>query len=146
MGKKDKRPKAEFSPVATKSVKFSTDPSFKGGPISWRFSHADKGGPFAWTCFDDPAVLSEVMERLVNIEGLEEHKLREAGSHPVETHKLSKEARDRLVELQHDDLDTLFSLRVTGERRVFCIHHGNIMRVLWYDPKHEVFPSKLKHT
>lgn len=146
MAKPNKQPKTAHNVAVKKAAKFASDPSFKGGPISWRFSHADKGGPFPWTCFDDAEITAGILSHLTNVEGLSESDLLKGGSHPIELHKLSKEARDRLEELQHDDLDTLFSLRVKGQERVFCIHHGNIMRVLWYDPEHKVCPSKLKHT
>jgi hypothetical protein len=146
MAKKEQQPKTAVVPTVKKAAKFSNDPDVKGGPISWRFSHADKGGPFPWTCFEDAATMTEVMERLSNVEGLSETALRESGSHPIDVYKLSKDARTRLEQLEHDDLDSIFSLRVTGERRVICIHHGNIMRVLWYDPKHQVCPSIKKHT
>lgn len=146
MAKTNKQPKIAKEFTVKKTAKFSSDPSVRGGPISWRFSHADKSGPFAWTCFDDAATTAEVLAHLISVEGLSENDLLKGGSHAIEIHKLCKEAQARLYDLQHDDLDTVFSLRVTGQRRVFCIHHGNIMRVLWYDPEHKVCPSNLKHT
>jgi hypothetical protein len=50
------------------------------------------------------------------------------------------------VDLKLDDLDTLFSFRVTGATRVFGVVRREYLRVLWYDPDHKVCPSKLKHT
>ncbi|MDX0512717.1 hypothetical protein GOL41_26310 [Sinorhizobium medicae] len=146
MAKKPKQPKVAQAPIVRKTAKFETDPTIKGGPISWRFSHADKAGPFAWTCFEEAAIMGDVLTHLTNVEGLSEKDLINGGSHAIEVYKLSKPARDRLEELQHDDLDSLFSLRMTGKRRIFCIHHGTIMRVLWYDPEHQVCPATLKHT
>ena len=146
MGKgKSKGPKVAKVPTPEKKPKFG-DPKVKGAPLSWRFSHCDRNGPFSWLSIYDQGHLQEVVERLAAVEGLSEQELGADGSHAIELHKLCKEAQDRLTELQHDDLDSLFSLRVSGKRRVFCIHHGNIMRVLWYDPEHQVYPSHKKHT
>lgn len=141
-----KTPRYAQSPQPEKKPKFNDDAKVKGAPLSWRFSHHDKEGPFAWPKIYESGDLQQVVERLAAVEGLKEEDLGAAGSHPIELHKLCKDARDRLTHLSHDDLDTVFSLRVTGEKRVICIHHGNIMRVLWFDPDHQVCPSHKKHT
>ena len=35
-------------------------------------------------------------------------------------------------------VDELFSLRLTGKRRLIGIRSGRHFKVLWYDPEHEV--------
>jgi hypothetical protein len=144
-GGKDKTPKYAKEPEAQKKPKFE-DKKVKGAPLSWRFSHHDREGPFQWSKVFENGDLQEVMIRLASVEGLAEHELAQDGSHPIELHKLCKEAQDRLTHLRHDDLDTVFSLRISGPKRLYCIHHGNIMRVLWYDPDHQICPSPKKHT
>lgn len=146
MGKRDKRPAIAAQPSSEKKPKFASDPSVKGSPITWRFSHADRGGPFAWTSLEDASEHKDIIERLASFETMTENDLSDAGCHAIELHQLCKEAQDRLRELQYDDLDSLYSLRVTGKVRIFCVHHSQVMRVLWYDPKHEVCPSNKKHT
>lgn len=145
-GGKIKAPRYAREPETEKKPKFSEDARVKGAPLSWRFSHHDREGPFRWGAVFENGDLHEVIERLASVEGLTEQDLARDGSHAIELHKLCKDARDRLTHLQHDDLDTVFSLRVSGAKRVFCIHHGNIMRVLWYDPEHKVCPAPKKHT
>ena len=112
----------------------------------WRFSAADRGGPFAWSELSDPAEYKAVMEKLHQFETMEETAIRRGGSHPVEPPQLSKAAYDRLVEIKLDDLDELMSFRITGAGRVWCRMSNNVMLVLWWDPTHEVCPSLLKHT
>ncbi len=58
----------------------------------------------------------------------------------MEIAKLSAEARQRLVELRQDDVDELFSLRMTGRRRVWGFREANVLRFLWWDPDHQVCP------
>ena len=41
-------------------------------------------------------------------------------------------------EIQQDDIDKLMSFRIAGKKRVWCIQDRNIMRVLWWDPQHEI--------
>lgn len=40
----------------------------RGGPLVWRFSSVDKGGPFAWSALQDPILYKEVMEKLHQFE------------------------------------------------------------------------------
>lgn len=143
---KNRQPKIANQPTPQKVAKFATDPKVRGGPIVWRFSHADMGGPFAWCAIPDDATFCAVVNRLANFETMTENEITQGGSHSIELHRLSKAARDRLQEISHDDLDSLYSLRIKGAERVFCIHHGGTMRVLWYDPDHQVCPSTKKHT
>ncbi|MDQ2731557.1 MAG: hypothetical protein M3Y56_07855, partial [Armatimonadota bacterium] len=67
-------------------------------------------------------------------------------SHPVELGKLCKAAQDRLVEIRQDDAATLFSLRIGGQGRIWGVRDGPTLRILWWDPQHEVCPSLKKHT
>lgn len=145
-GNKHKVPAVAKEPTPTKTVKFANDPDVRGKPISWRFSSADKAGPFAWTGLDDAAEFQAVIRKLAEIEMLSENDLRQQGSHPIELHKLSPDAQQRLRDIHHDDLDSIFSIRLTGAVRVHCIHHLNVMRVLWYDPNHQVCPAPLKNS
>ena len=144
--KNPKVPKTEYNPVVNKTPRFASDPSFDGKPMSWRFSSADKNGPFAWVNLDEPTAYKETLEKLVSFETMNETDLRNGGCHPIAISDLSREAQRRLEEIYCDDLDSLFSFRITGGCRIFAIFQGNIMRVLWYDPDHNVCPSTKKHT
>ena len=121
-------------------------PHLRGGPLVWRFSSADQGGPFSWSALADPAAYKEVMEKLHQFETMEETVIRATGSHPIEIQQLSREARNRLAAIQQDDIDSLMSFRLTGPERVWCRMDRNTMLVLWWDPGHEVCPSQKKHT
>ena len=67
-------------------------------------------------------------------------------NHPIEKSKLIKEAQDRLKELNQDDVDELYSLRLEGQLRVFGIREFNCLKILWIDINHEICPSLKKHT
>jgi hypothetical protein len=124
----------------------SRDHEIDGFPLAWRFSGCDKGGPFSWAALDHGAPFREVIERLQEFETKQWAEIINTGSHPVEIHKCEKPAKDRLAEIKQDDLDELMSFRISGTKRVWCIKDGNIMRVLWWDPDHQVCPAHLKHT
>ena len=111
----------------------------KGRP-KWRFSQHDRGGPFAWP---PPAEdVPDILSRFVDFESQSFNDLyKGAGCHEIEVAQLSKEARARLEALCRDDLDCVYSLRITGRRRVFAIREGDTLHVLWFDPLHQVCPS-----
>ncbi len=67
-------------------------------------------------------------------------------NHLVEYHRLCKEARDRLAELELDDLEQLVSLRLGAKQRVWGILDHHILHLLWWDPEHLICPSLLRNT
>ena len=67
--------------------------------------------------------------------------------HYLSPSSLSKEAKQRLEELELDDeIDNLFSFHLKGKSRIIAIKHANIAKLFWFDPEHQVAPSKKKHT
>jgi hypothetical protein len=48
--------------------------------------------------------------------------------------------------LQSDYPEKLFRFRLEGKKRIFGIREGARFHVIWFDPEHDVVPSKLKHT
>lgn len=61
-------------------------------------------------------------------------------NHPISIDRLSKEAKERLKELKYDDLDEIYSLRLTGKLRVFGKREHNILHIIWVDQGHDVCP------
>lgn len=110
----------------------------------WRFSSPDRDGPFSWSALSDPKHYKDVMEKLHQFETMQETQIRAQGSHPVTIDQFSKQARDSLCAIKHDDIDELMSFRITGASRVWCLMHQNMMLVLWWDPQHEVCPCLKK--
>jgi hypothetical protein len=106
--------------------------------ISWRFSILDRDGPYGWSKCDSAEKYLEILFKKKDIEKMSWTDLRHGGSHPVETYKLAKEARDRLVEIKLDDQDELLSLRISGKNRIWCVRDKNVIFVVWWDPDHLV--------
>lgn len=67
-------------------------------------------------------------------------------NHHVSTSDLSEKAWRRLKDLKLEDVEQLFSLRISGKERVWGVLTQGVLEVLWWDPKHEVCPSHKKHT
>lgn len=142
---KNKTPKVGVVPAPIKQPKKASEPEFRGGLLSWRFAKADNAGPFAWSNLSDE-IYREVLEKLHSYEGMSHNEIDNSGSHTISISKLSKEAQDRLTEIKLDDLDEIMSFRMNGKARVICRPSGSLMRVLWWDPEHQVCPAPKKHT
>ena len=109
------------------------------------YSIFDKQGPFK-SDRDQKYLVQEIFDSKKSFE-IMDNRSGNQGSHSVEVAKLCKEARDRLSELKLDDINSLFSFRLTGKQRIWCQKiSGEPMRVLWWDPEHKVYPSQKKHT
>jgi len=66
--------------------------------------------------------------------------------HRVFVSDIIRKAQDRLVEIEQSDIDQLYSLAISGDKRIWGIRDRHIFKVLWWDPKHEICPSLLRHT
>ena len=62
--------------------------------------------------------------------------------HNIEVSKICRDAQKRLLELKIDDIDELFSLRLSGKCRLWGVKDGQILRFLWFDKEHTVYPLK----
>lgn len=154
MGKNKQKKIPLFPPP--KGAKHAPTPSVPGGykpkKPTWRLGRIDLEGPWGWGAIERDELLV-VLKRLKEFEKLRWQDIigPTPKSHPIETDRLAKEARDRLVELKLDDLDELMSLRVQGDMRVwgYLERAGEFVGVcdlLWFDRKHTVYPVELKNT
>ncbi len=139
-----KTPKAFLFPVESKTPKAGIFPTDRSHP-EFRAEQIDRAGPWGWDHFDS-SLIQEVFQKIFDCQKLTWQDLRNNGSHFVDREGLCTDAQKRLIQLQKEDLDQLFSLRLTGRKRIWGIKEGNILWLLWWDPNHEVCPSHKKHT
>lgn len=102
-------------------------------------------GAWAWGSAD-AGHLDDARSKLAGFEASTWAQLRGDHHHRVVVADLEPEAQKRLRELRQDDVDALYSLRLTGKRRVWGILHTNVFYLLWWDPTHSVCKSNLKYT
>ncbi len=114
----------------------------------WQFHAMDFNGPFSWHPEEKipTSTLLEIHNKLSQFESMTWHEIEGGKHHFSAVSSLSKEAKNRLTFLKQDDIDELFSLRLTGTQRVWGIRVGPVFKILWWDPKHLVYPSTKKHT
>lgn len=141
-----KKPKVKNSPQLSKHPKVQFQLGLPNFPLAWRFSDCDRGGNWAWTNLQEPIQYKKVVERLQEFESKNWNEIERSGSHPIPIQDIVISAKNRLRELKMDDIDELMSFRLTGKQRVWCIKQSNVMKVLWWDPSHEICPAPKRHT
>lgn len=142
-GRPKKKPGHKASPPS-KSIRASQDPEAvrKSNPV-WSFQWLDRTGPWSWDNASKAELLS-VIARLQSLESMtwaEIDELRSSGF--MLTSQLSRNAQVQLVESKRDDVEQLYKLRVDKSARIWGIRQGSKFRILWWDPKHTVYPMDI---
>lgn len=104
--------------------------------------------PFGWSSLERRKII-EIREKLGHFEARTWHEIlieSKKQNHSVPISDLSSDARQRLQDLQLDDVDSLISLRLAGKQRIWGILDNAVLQVLWWDPEHQVCPAPKKHT
>ena len=146
---KHKQPliRKEFS--TSKAPKAARDPySYWKSKPAWRISMLEMQDPFGWHKIDD-STLDRIRNRLKDFETMTWNEILVVAkhqNHSIPIHLLCKDAKDRLAELDQDDIERIVSLHLTGQERIYGILEEGILRLLWWDPEHRVCPSIKKHT
>jgi len=145
-----KKPKARFSPYEGRPTPRVGDnpPNYDVQCIQWRTSSVDMDGPYGWQSICRVELLKEIIDKLHNLATQRYMDCIGPGksSHAIPVEKLSKEAQQRLEEIERDDLDQLISIRISGRKRIFAIRDKAVLHLLWWDPEHTVCTSHKKHT
>lgn len=63
--------------------------------------------------------------------------------HFLSAEGLSKQAKERIkAKRLEDQTDAIYSLALQNVIRIIGVREGATFYVVWYDPKHEFYPSK----
>jgi hypothetical protein len=135
-------PKSALSRVDKKTVRNA--PIQKQNIPSWRFSKIDKSGPFKWPCSTETEL--QILQKLKQFDSMLWTDILGNDHHAIPLNRLSKTAQNRLATLTLDDVDEIYSFHFSGKQRIIGIRDLDVVRLLWWDPEHEVCPSKKKHT
>jgi hypothetical protein len=115
--------------------------------IVWRFGDLDDEWTYGLSKIT-PEHLTDLLGKLRDFESMTIGELF-TGGYPGKTYEagtLPGPAWQRLVKIQRDDEDSVAVLRCSGEVRLYGFMRDHIFHILWWDPKHEIWPSKLKNT
>lgn len=122
--------------------------------IAWRFHRIDKNGVFAFDPdredFDRKLIFDKILE-FSNMKWAQlkmaTHDQSKSKHHFIGYESMSSIAKSRFDALKlNNDEDRVFSIAVNNLIRIIGLRNNSFFDVIWYDPKHEFCPSKLKHT
>ncbi len=144
---KIKKPKSNISPQNEKSVRKRENPEDfdKMLPV-WTVGHIDRCELGGWANISESEFWNDIYSKLKNFESMTWAEIKCSGSHNVKKNDLISEAKKRLDQLRLDDLDEVFSLRLTGTKRIFGMLNKGILGILWYDPNHLICPAPKKNS
>jgi hypothetical protein len=124
----------------------------EAGPdlLSWRFGLADRDGPFSWESITD-VELARVIRVLHEMDKLRWDAATGDGTGQIKripVRNLSPIAQVRLRAIRRDDEDELYEIRFGNKPRLWGIRgkSTSVFHILWWDPEHQVCPSKLRNT
>jgi hypothetical protein len=109
------------------------------GRLTWRMARVDFGGGWSWKELADDQ-LANLRRVLAEYETSDLHALRhDARIREIPVSDMCEEARARLVDLQQEDLDSLWELRLgIASWRVWGVLDRSTFDLLWWDPNHTV--------
>ncbi len=99
--------------------------------------------PFGWHGVDAETLLS-IRQKLAHFETMTWNEILVTGkkrNHSIAVEDLCLQAQHRLEEVGLA-LDDVVSLRLSGPERVFGYLDNGVLVLLWWDPLHQVCPSK----
>jgi hypothetical protein len=146
---REKRPHFSKIPLGDKSVRVVENPeSTESKTIVWHVKLVDHEGPFGWCGMAGKReMMRYIHDKLGNFETMTWAEIKaNKQNHQCPVAETSQEAQKRLREINLDQYDELFSLRLSGKERIWGIREQRVFRILWWDPKHQVYPSYKKYT
>jgi hypothetical protein len=138
-----KTPKAKHFPEQEKTPRragFNEDP-FKLLP-AWRIGRMEMCDPFGWHEVDG-SIWPRILERMKSFETMTLHEMIGNKNHLIPVDRLCADAQTRLEALHLDDVESLFSLRLTKVERIWGFLEHNVVILLWWDPEHKVCPMNI---
>jgi hypothetical protein len=117
--------------------------------MCWRFTHVDHGGPWDFGEVDG-AGLCQILRSLGNFESMTVREAFSGSGYPAKDYNVESiptaVARDRLEVMGLADMTKISVFRLGGEARLYGFRGENVFHVVWWDPKHEIWPSLKRHT
>jgi hypothetical protein len=146
MSRKKVFPTHQRTPKSDREIRTGASPeSTQTQRLAWALSKADLDGPWSINKIAPEKWWDDLLPKLKGFETMTWADVLKASggrthgnnSHSVPLSNVTDEAAYRLQELRQDDVDELFSLRLTGTERLMGIRDGRVLQILWYCPNHE---------
>ncbi len=108
----------------------------------WSWGQSRFWGSTAWRTKLRPFLRDAAKKTWAEIEIEKAGKDKRHKTYPLEA--IIKEAQDRLVFLELNDLDEIFRFRLASKDRLYGFLVQHMFFVLWWDPSHQICPSDIQ--
>ncbi len=153
VSRKDKQVKQKEIPKGKTIAQGGNPEQYYSQKPAWTFANADQE---MWSLTQEhigDLIWKEILPRLKALESQTWNEILvrdKKQNHSINVENLSKIAQDRLAD-RFIEAESLISLRVTGNHRLYGYMSGKVFNILWYDDDHGdnktcVCRSYLKHT
>lgn len=135
------KPSGEKRPVPGPPV-----PEVENATIVFRLSLMDHGGRWSFSNLPE-AEIRQIAAFAKNIESLKPGELLNvAGTKPIPWDSMIPDAQKRAQEIELDQFDGLFELRLGNRPRLFGLLDQHCFYPVWWDPDHEICSSQKRNT
>ena len=114
--------------------------------LVWKVARIDDNSRWGWDQITCPDFLRNIWEKMRNFETMTWGEILGRHHHAIAVNDIIKPAQNRLEQLGHDDQAELVSFRLSNTERIWAIRSGEEAFLLWWDPNHEIYPSRLRNT
>ena len=141
---KQKKPKVvALRRPDTKRTKIAPSAPVDQRPL-WAFGRFDNAGDWCWSKIGESDAMLMV-QRLKGYEGMTWTQIQQARhNHFIEPREIIPKAQRRLRDLGRGETDALFSMSLGGKIRLWGVRRDGVFFALWWDPNHEIYPTKPK--
>ena len=143
--KKGKKPLSHRKPKGTKEPNQHPSLDISKRHFEWSVDQIDFEGRWGWGKIEIKFFIETILKKLKHYETMAWSEVEGSNSHFIPVNQIDKFAKDRLRN-RHLFVEQLFSLRITGKKRVWGYREKKIFYLLWWDPEHQVCPSYKRHT
>ncbi|QSZ47248.1 hypothetical protein [Arthrobacter sp. D5-1] len=111
--------------------------------LVWRFNQIDREGQWSPTNIAS-SELGNLFDKMASFETMTIGEIFAPGSEHGKSYEVSKmpaPSQRRLQDIERDDETEIVRLRCGGAPRLYGFLREHIFHILWWDPRHEVWPS-----
>jgi hypothetical protein len=113
--------------------------------VVWGLDYLDMEGEWGWVHCQANSI-PQILKFMRNLERCVHTDVFGARHKFIKLDAICPAAQKRLTEIELDDLDGIWELRVSGQKRIWGHRVEHVFYPIWWDPLHTVCPSNKKHT
>lgn len=133
-----------------KEIKFKYNPdNFNQETITWQFNIFDFGHEkWGFKKISRETLVDKILNKMSGLDTMTWGELlkKKKKYHYIPINRICLDAQKRLQELNQNDIDQLFVMHFENKSCLWGIRDGRALKVIWWDPDHQVYPTEPKRS